>query len=357
LEEVEPIAADPTLGDVVVNLHEPGETVFQAIARAGATPGVDPFDPALFITVPRGEMPLANDRTEPLLPLDARGVAAILEFELDSADYEASRMLVDEPPLPREPRIPVQDLWPALEAAHYRVGTRRRSFSSYPEPRSTLAHLTDLDVRLIHRICSGHQKTVAVSAAVTIFDALGRGDLAHKVEVEQVQPWLTKRSLAYYYRLEYVDALARFAHTALNDPDLTDDERQALDDICWRSAAAQLGDGPDGEILTAEERLVAADGLFLAAHDREPIPLSRRMRDRARSMFRTERAVARARARELRKGTHRGGAMTASAVYARTHRLREANALPRKSRPLSYTPPPDYNSVGSRNSVPRSTLQ
>jgi hypothetical protein len=103
--------------------------------------------------------------------------------------------------------------------------------------------------------------------------------------------------------LEYLDALARFAHTVRNDPDLTDDERQALDDVCWRSAAAQLGDGPDGEILTAKDRLVAAERRFLAAHDREPIPLSRRLRDRARSMFRAEKVAARTRARELRQGT------------------------------------------------------
>jgi hypothetical protein len=340
LEEIEPIAADPTLDDVLIELHERGETVSQAIARAGATPGVDPHDPTLFIAVPAGEMPLANDRAGPLLPLDAHGVAAILDFELDSADYEASRVIVDEPPLPREPRIPVQELWPALKAAHYRVGTSGRS-RSYPRNRSALADLTGLNLRLLDRICSGDQTTAAVTVAVTILEALGRGDLALRIEVDRVQPWLTRRALAYYDRLEFLDALARFAHTARNDPDYTDDERQALEDVCWRSAAAQLGEGPDGEILTAGHRLVAADRRFLVAHDREPIPLSPRLRDQARSMFKAEKAAARARALELRKGTHRTKTTT-SAVYARTHRLREAKSLRAKSKPLTYKPPPEY---------------
>ncbi len=341
MEDIEPIAADPTLDDVLVDLHGRGETVFQAIARAGAMPGVDPFDPGLFTSVPAGEMPVGNDRTEPLPPLDAHGVAAILDFELDSADYDASRVLVDEPRLPREPRISVQELWPALEAAHYRTGTRRRSRRIYARTHSALAELTGLNVRLVDRICSGHQRTAAVTVAVTILEALDRGDLAQKIEVEHVQPWLTRRAHAYYDRLEYVDALARFALTTRDDGDLTDGERQALRDICWLSAGAQLGDSPDGEILTAEDRLGAAEARFVTAHDRAPIPLSPKLRRQARTMFRAERAAARARAHELRKGTHRKK-MTATAVYARTYRLREANALPPKSKPLSYRPPPSF---------------
>lgn len=331
------MSADRSLDDAVVELHERGETVFQAMARAASLPGVSHLDPALLVTVPAGRLPLANGGSAPLPRLDARGVASILDFERESADYEAARVLVAEPTLPREPRIPAQELWPALRAAGYKVGAAPERLRTHPRTRAELAAQTDLDERLIHRICAGEAETVAVTVAVTILDALGRGDLATRIQDVHVTPWETARAFAYCDRLEYLVELALLLPGIAADPGLTDGERQAIADIRWLSVTAQAFDAGERRIATAEERLVAAHDRFLAVHDRQPTPLSPRLRTAARESFKIRRKRARARARALRGG--RGGPpVTASAVYGRTHRLRTSGALPYGSKPLAYRP-------------------
>ena len=332
----------PRLDDVIVDLHETGETVFQAIGRAARFPGVDRYDPALLVEVPEGRIPLRNGAVTDMRPLDARGVAAILDFEIDSAEYDASRCLLDEPVLPPEPRVPVEDLWPALRAAGYHVVGATGSPRRYRQARSALAHQTGLNVRQIHRICAGDQERVPATTAVAILDAVGRGDLANKVDEEHLASWRSKRADAYYGLFEYRDALARLALIWRNDAGLTDEERCALSDVCWLSTEAQLVDGPDDELLTAGDRIRHADERFSALHGRRPIPLSRRLRDRARAHFRSEQKRARSRAAELRRGTPLSGKLTAKSVYGRTHRLRSAGVLSRRSRPRALQPPVDW---------------
>jgi hypothetical protein len=341
LEEIDPKRVG-ALDAVIVEQQETGETVFQAIGRAARFPGVDPLDPALLHEAPEGRVPLENGRSVDLRHPDALGVASILDFEVRSAEYEAERVLVEEPRLPPEPHVPVEALWPALRAAGYHTGPGRPSLRRYPRPRSTLADLTGFHPRRIHRICAGSQKSLSATAAVTLLEALGRGDLAYKIEKEHLGSWRTRRMVACSDLLEYRDALARLALGWRTDPSLTEEERCAVSDTCWLSAEAQRGHGPDGEILTAEERIFRADEGFLAVHGRMPVPLSPRLRASARAVFSRQRARAHALARELRKGTPRDGALTAAAVYGRTHRLRKGKFLRPRSRPSGYGPPADW---------------
>jgi hypothetical protein len=334
------------LDEVIVDLHEAGETVFQAMGRAARFPEVDRSGPALLTEVPEGRMPLAQGTSVDLLRLDARGVAAILDFEIESAEYDASRSLLDEPRIPAEPRLPVQDLWPDLQAAGYRVGDTPRSPRRYERHRAALAHSTGVHVRRIHRICSGHQKTVLASDAVALLEAVGRYDQSHELDEQHLVEWRTKRAFAYDDLFEYRDTVARLAPSLRNNAGVTDE--QALSDMRWLSIEAQRIEAPEGRVLTAEERILEADQRFEAVHGRAPVPLTPRLREQVCEHLVSQRERAQSRAHELRRGIPSERTLTYGAVDRRTYRLRRGEHLPRRSRPQSFRPPVHWTSAIER---------
>jgi hypothetical protein len=271
------------LDDVIVELHVHGENVFQAAARAAEVSDADTQHPAFFAEVSKGRVPLRSGGNAPLGALDAAGVASICEFELECADYEALLTPVDEPKVPPEPRVTCERLWPVLREAGLRIGSDstpaggRGDFTS----RAAIAEQTGLERRMIDRICSDSQKTVAVDVAITLLMHLGYDERARELE-ELLDPWLAEIAESSFARYEAFEAMAGFASAARWQPGLTDSELRALSDICWMSVASQrtsfLGTNPDARLTDVRER-------FQTVHERKPTPLSRRLRREAHAMF------------------------------------------------------------------------
>jgi hypothetical protein len=321
------------LDDVIVDLHVEGENLFQAAARAATVPGADTEHPHLIAEIVAGHVPLKSGKTADLPPLHAAGVAAIAQFELELAEQMASRVLVDKPKLPPEPRIPVQDLWPALSEAGVR--TASDPVSRGHTARATVANATGIPRRTIDRICSGAQRTVPVTTAVTLLMHLGHDEHARALE-ERADDWYAEKDWMPRDQYDYLEGMHRFALRAQSEPGVTPDDGQALADIRWMSAVAQhrsfLGTTPAARLDEVQE-------LFQLAHGRKPSELSPQLRRMARRMFMAEATRATQKASGLRKGLHdRDGVISTSTVYTRTHRLRRAGKLPPRSKPITFDP-------------------
>lgn len=324
--------------DVIVQLHQKGENVWQAYARARHTGGVSADRNSVLSELwETGRVLLRSGDTRELPRLNANGVAQICAFELEAADYVADRVLLEEPSNP-EPRVPAVKLWPALQTNAYKTGNNRAPWSiDYTSP-ARLAENTGIPLSTIKRIATNPTATVGAQTAMTLLMELD-AEKARDLEEELLIPWLDARDKLERQglRYEYHEGLAAFAQQARWVMRLTLDERQALDDIVWISVAAQresfLG-------TTPSQRLTDTEGAFLAHHQREPVPLSRRLRMQARRFFDHQAHLETKRADALRRGLHHDGtAITASTVTMRTHRLRKSGRLPHKSRPKSYRPP------------------
>jgi hypothetical protein len=329
------------IDDLIVELHQQGETIFQASARAMRIEGVNRNFFTVFAQLAEtGRVPLESGETIELPRLDAAAVAAICNFELDCATDTAERVpLVD--PSPTEPRIPVTELWPALKANGYPVGHAHLASRDASRPLSQLAEETGLNYTLLHRISRGRQNTVAAGAAITLLMHLGYDEQARTLEDDPLGCRLVDTDGPDHdtRRLDYLGALTRFAQIARHQPWLQPAERQALEDIVWLSFELQ-SKSILGSTLVA--RLTDTDQSFRTTHQREPIAPSRRLRRGAYTMFRREASQAETAARRLAKGLHTTGPITAQAVTARTHRLRRAGALPAHSRPKRYQPTTTY---------------
>jgi hypothetical protein len=326
----------PHVDDVIVRLHLDGENVWQASARAARISGATSDYGALFSELwETGRILLASGGTSELPQLTDAGVATICQYELDCADYEADRVLVEEPISPM-PRIASEELWPALSRNDYKVGRSPTGWRDEFTPPARLAELTGIPEHMIRSILSGALKTVDPRVAIAILSSLD-DDLARDIE-NQYASWLDVSDVIAAEGLEheYLDNLARFAQMARVSAALTTRERQSLDDIIWISVAAQrksfLG-------TTAAARLAETRAAFRAVHGREPVRLTRRLQGRSRRFFRREAAEAGARGRALRHRLHRQGAgITGNTVAVRTTRLRNKGRLPRRSRPRGYRP-------------------
>jgi hypothetical protein len=336
LKEIDPLAL-PHIDDVVVELHTEGESVWQAFARALDVEDVTADHAALFSTLwETGQVLLESGKTSELPRLTAAEVAKICTFELESADYDADRVLLEEPLVP-EPQVPVTDLWPALRRNGYRTGRDPARWHDDYTPITRLAELTGVPAATIRRVSREAGTTVGAETAFRLLRELD-DEQARELEDEIYEPWLCARGDIDRagVELEYLDALARFAR-AHASTGWTTHERQALEDIVWLSTAAQrkslLG-------TTAAVRLKETRAAFRAVHGRDPLPLTPRLREDARRMFGEEAASADVRARGLRRGLHkRGNSITPETVAMRTHRLRRAGRLPKNSRPRRYVSP------------------
>jgi hypothetical protein len=332
----------PHIDDVIVALHNEGENVFQASARATLIPEATSDFIALLVTLAEtGRVLLASGETIKLPRLDNAGVAEICNFELGCADYDANRVMLERP-LVEETRIPSSDLWPALRANGYRVSRDDPDRNDDVTPLARLAETTPINYTRLHRIAAGTQNTVRISDAFTLLMRLGYDEHARDLENVDLEACLFReRRVAHEeLELEYLEALTRFAQQARCEPKpwLKPNERQALADILWISEEAQresfLGTTPGARLTETLE-------VFRTEHRREPVGLSRRLHELARRMFDNEAKNATESSRQLRKGLHtRKGPMTASAVAMRTHRLRREGRLPPKSRPKPYTVTP-----------------
>lgn len=346
MEEIDREIREPKIDDTIVRLHTYGESVFHAIARATTVPGVDPLDPALLRAVPEGRVPLGRGKTAELPRLDAAGVAAICTFELEQANYEADRVLVTEPKPPSMPRIDAERFWPILKSAGYRVGATLVPIDRRFKARRVLAERAEINLRTFDRICSGSAKTVAITTGIAILKELPTDSLLGELEAE-CKRWETATSFYNYDRLEYLEKLSSLAPQLLATADvlqLTLTERAALNDLLIYLREAHREPSTDEHVLTAEERLKAADRWFRKVLGREPVPLSVHLKRHAEHMFRGERNVARGRRRALAKGLA-GAVITTPAVYGRTNRLRRAGRLPASSKPQAFRPPADFDDV------------
>jgi hypothetical protein len=323
------------IDDVIVRLHVDGENVWQAYARALRVDGASSDPVELFRELcSTGDLLLATGETRPLPLLDANGVAEVCTFELEAADYEADRVLTEEPSIP-EPRVPAAKLWPALQRNAYKTGRKRAPWGMDYTPLARLAESTGIPQPTLQRLTTNATATVGVQHAVNLLMELD-DENARELEEAVLGPWLDARDEIDRQGLgfEYFDGLARFAQHARCVMALTPQERQALDDIVWISVAAQrksfLG-------TTASERLAETHEAFRTHHQREPARLSRRLRAQARRFFDHQADIAAERSRRLRRGLHHAGtSITAGTVTMRTHRLRESGRLPRKSRPKTF---------------------
>jgi len=346
-----------TSDDVIVELHMHGETVFQAMARAGTIPGVDKHDPALLTEVPEGRFPLATGAAIQAPRLDAAGVAAICTAELEQSTYEAARVLTSEPRPPKKPRVATADLHPVLDQAGYRVSSRPFTPTRRYEPRRLLAERTHVHARLIDRICSGKQKTVAIETAITIYEKLGAYGQAAELN-DRLRAWTVAMALYHSDRYEYLDKLAILAATILlpsRTAAFSPTEIIALEDRQALARAAESYPSTEEYVLTAEERLARAEQWFRETRGRDPLPLPRRLHDIVRDAFRRERQAAHRHEQAMHKGLPRPTISTA-AVHGRTHRLRRAGRLPSKSKPLGYQPPADFHDVHHLASTLVSTM-
>lgn len=340
------------IDDVIVSVHTHGETVFQAMARAISL-GADRYDQALLTEVPEGRLPLPDGRAVELPRPDAAGVAAICTFELEQTTYEADRCLTSAPRRPTKPRVAASSLYPKLDEAGYRVPSSRVTHVRQFRPRRELAERCRLHARMIDRICSGMQKTVAIEAAITILEELDAyGDAAQLHEV--LDRWATTIFLYDYDRYEHLDKLAMLAPTILAAASLalTPTELTALHDRQLLSRLASSYPCEDGHVLTAEERLTAAERSFFELRGRDPLPLSCRLEDFVGQALKAERQQLRQRERSLRKGLRRS-VITPTAVHDRLHRLRRAGRLPAKSKPRPFQPPADFHDIFGYNDRPQ----
>lgn len=337
MKEIASPTRSPHIDDVIVELHEQGENLFQASARAALVEGTIAYFPALLAEIAdTGRVLLASGDTTELPRLDAAGVAEICSFELGCTDYDADRVVVEEP-MAAAPRVPATDLLPALRDNGYAIAGEGASWNHDHTPLSRLAEATGLNYPLLHRITAGKQKTVAVESAVKILMHLGYDEQAR--EFEDIQLDDESRRPRYRHEeleFEYLEALTRFAQQARWQRGLMPNERQALDDILWLYVDAKrktfVGTTPGARLAETMES-------FREEHGRDPVRLTRRLRDQARRMRDAESRRASERAHQLRRGLQqREGTITASMVTMRTHRLRQCGRLPRKSKPKAYKP-------------------
>jgi hypothetical protein len=114
--------------------------------------------------------------------LYAAGVATICKFEIESAEYDELRLLIDRPTLEREPRIPSETLWPALRAAGVSTKLEQRPMHVKLMSHAALAAATGIDRRLIDRVCSGEQKTIRISQAIELLMEVGADEHARELE-------------------------------------------------------------------------------------------------------------------------------------------------------------------------------
>jgi hypothetical protein len=331
------LGAPVRVDDVIVQLHTTGETFFQAVARASAVPGADTSRPDLFKLVSERQVPLKSGKLIELPPLHTAGVATICRFEIESAEYDQLRPLTDEPTLEREPRVPSETLWPALQAVGVATKLDPRPIHVGAISRAALAAATGIGRRLIDRVCSGEQKTIRISHALDLLEHIGERKLARELEA-RLSEWHDHQMAAAFDEVEYLDALGRFAFLARHQPLLTPDEQQALDDIVWMFWEMQretfLG-------VTPRERLDDVQHAFREAHARDPTPLSQRLRRQARAMFLAEARERVDRAKGLRKGLHHSAErLSTSAIHGRIHRLRRRGLLSPKSKPIAFKPQP-----------------
>jgi hypothetical protein len=334
LKETASVIRWPHIDDLIVRLHEDGENVFQATARVEHLDGVTRCYGDLFAEMCKtGRVLLASGQTTELPRLDAAGVAVICEFELGCADYEADRVLVEEPVV-LEHRVAATELWPALRRNGYKTGSGPARWNDEYTSPARLAELTHVPVSKIRRICADERATVRGATAMALLRELDEWE-AGELEA-RLMPWenMTANVAAEWLDFEYIRKLAHFAQQWRSLPFLDDDERQALNDIIWISVAAQRKSFLH---TTPAIRLRETREAFRRSHDREPTPLTRRLREQARRFFDREAASADARARALRQGLHRQGAtINANTVAVRTSRLRKAGRLPAKSKPKHY---------------------
>ena len=165
------------INDVIVVLHEEGENVFQASARAALIEGATPYFPALFAEIANtGRVLLASGETTKLHDLTLEGWRR-------SATSAGLRRLRRRQSRSREaagsaPRIPVADLSAALRNNGYPIPGESASWNRDVTPVSRLAEATELNYPLLHRIATGKQETVALESALTILRHLGYDEQA-----------------------------------------------------------------------------------------------------------------------------------------------------------------------------------
>lgn len=343
MEEIRPWDTDSTLDDAIVMLHIKGETIHQAIGRVSKLPWVEPHSPALVTEVPQGRVPLANTRAAPLPRLDAKGVAAILTFELDVATYEAEMSIVTKPRPPRKPRVESRRLWPALRASGYRAGPTLGPITPGFTPRRVLADRAGLGLRSIDRICSGATASISDETAIAILEELGAPAPLPELEAHLAR-WEQAMHLHHYDRFEYLEKLRSLTGHLVQSNLLTTTELAAIRDLHLYLIEAHREPSSEEHVLSAEERLTAADNRFAETHGRRPTPISPRLTRYASSVFARERRALRDRERALHKGLQ-GGEISTKAVYARTNRLRRAERLPARSKPRAFQPPADYDDI------------
>jgi hypothetical protein len=338
------------IDDVIVALHEHGENLFQACVRAAAIPGATSEFVILRAELAEtGRVMLESGETIELPRLDAAGVALICNYELEIAVYAADRVVIEQPRV-EEPRVPVRELWPALQANSFCVGREDRAQDGDCTPLVRLKEATGIAYATLHRISTGGQKTVSVRMAITLLLELGCDEQARSLEDDPLEHWISDRHRIDNDHSTYLAALTRFAQHALVEAPLQPSERQALQDILWISGMVQrkslLG-------TTIRDRLAESTNLFRLAHKREPLPLSRQLQRSRRYTLANDSARAATAARELAKGVHTTtGPITAQAVTMRTHRLRRAARLPPGSKPKRYRPRPALDS----HATPRRVL-
>jgi hypothetical protein len=208
-----------------------------------------------------------------------------------------------------------------------------------------LAERTGVHPRTVDRLCSGSQKTVPISTGITILEELPYHSVLDELHAE-LADWETAMFMYHYDRLEYLEKLEILGQGLLSTKRLlTPTELTALRDIRFFLREAHREPSTEDHILTAEERLEAADRWFREDLGRDPTPLSPRLHRMAQEAFREERRTALERQRALHKGLQRP-VITAAAVHARTHRLRRSGRLPFKSKPLEFRPPADFYDIG-----------
>ena len=141
--------------------------------------------------------------------------------------------------------------------------------------------------RTFDRICSGSAKTAAITTGIAILKELPADSLLGELEAERAR-WKTATSFYNYDRLEYLEKLSVLAPQLLATADvlqLTLTERAALDDLLIYVREAHREPSTEDHVLTAEERLNAADRWFREVLGREPIPLSVHLKRHAERMF------------------------------------------------------------------------
>src|SRR5262249_55931524 len=159
-----------------------------------------------------------------------------------------------------------EELWPTLRESGFSTKLGPPFADQQPIGHAMLANAANLSRRTIDRICSGEQKTVLIVQAIEILMYLGYDERVRDLE-ERLGAWYESQAPE---NLEYLQALGAIVRPMRVQDDLTNAERQALEDIDWMYAEAQresfIG-------ITPSQREQEVRDQFRECHGRDPTPL------------------------------------------------------------------------------------